>query len=232
MYSSTAALLAFASSTAESSHGPDLAKEAVRILAERLCMVCQMREAVHSQGRINESLHRVQQLASRLGGQQGASQQQQTQQQQQNTASSVSSSQLSKSSQISKPHDADEQRLNQPTPEADSTTSTQEVLATHRQQLPNGRPPPASAPASSNSVESLQRVLEHAKQVSRFASLLRRSPIGFQTFMERTDHSESQPAKLASMHIASISVDMGMVDGLTAIAHGHRARACIAALCR
>jgi hypothetical protein len=216
----------------------------VRILAERLCLICQMREATHSQSRISDSMSRIQQLSAKLGGQQSASHaarpSSQQNQQQHATASSSQPPKPSPPSKLSNSSLAPVDSLrHQPTPEADSTTSTQEVLtvaavaggAAQRHPQYHGRPPPAAAPAASNA-ESLQKVLDHAKQVSRFAGLMRRSPIGFQSFMERPDYRDSQPAKLASMHIATISVDMGMVDGFSLIAHAHRARICIAALCR
>jgi hypothetical protein len=213
LYGSTATLLTFTATAAETAAGSDLGKEALRILAERLCAVCHMREAVHSQGRIAESAAKAQQLSIKCS------------QPAPPPATAVGSKAAAAGAG------------SQPSPD-DSTTSSQDVVAgAARQRLAAvanaSTSAPAAAPAHGGalpSAESMQRLLEHAKQVARFSSLMRRSPLGFQTFIERHDYRGSQAAKLVSMHIAAVSMDMGMVDGFRLLSHASRARACIASL--
>lgn len=66
LYASTAKLLSYTANAAESALGNDLSKDALRILTERLCAMCHMREAVHTQGRFAEAAAKAQQLSSRF----------------------------------------------------------------------------------------------------------------------------------------------------------------------
>lgn len=67
------------------------------------------------------------------------------------------------------------------------------------------------------------RLLASAKQVSRYADLIRRSTNSFQVFIERKAVQESQGAKLACMHMAVVCMDMGMMNGMTLINHATEA---------
>jgi hypothetical protein len=62
-------------------------------------------------------------------------------------------------------------------------------------------------------------LLGAARTISQFAELLRRSTLGFQALLERADVRESQPAKLACMHMAMLCMDIGMGDGPHMCAH-------------
>ena len=232
LYGSTATLLSYTASNAETASGPDLAKEALRILAERLCAVCQLREAVHSQGRIGESVARAQQLSIRCSQIPVLPPLHPQQQQLQHVASSS----------VARPGEGSKAGGTcQPLTEADSTTSSQDnSVPQHPQRPPTGPSTTLAGPAAAASTasavlpasEGTLRLVEHAKQVARFSGLLRRSPLGFQTFIERPDYRDSQAAKLASMHIATLSMDMGMADGFRLLSHASMARACIVLLCR
>lgn len=50
--------------------------------------------------------------------------------------------------------------------------------------------------------------------------------------MERLDLRESQVCKLASMHVAAVSMDAGMGDGFCMLNHARQAVVCIKGLCR
>ena len=120
------------------------------------------------------------------------------------------------------------------------TSSQDNSVPQHPQRPPTGPSATLAGPAAAASTasavlpasEGTLRLVEHAKQVARFSGLLRRSPLGFQTFIERPDYRDSQAAKLASMHIATLSMDMGMADGFRLLSHASMARACIVLLCR
>lgn len=124
----------------------------------------------------------------------------------------------------------------QPSPN-DSTNSSQEVVV---QGSRAGQPSAAAAARQpqlqqqqqqqQQQSETIQRLMDQARQVSRFSELMRRSTLGFQTFLERPDFRNSQEAKLVSMHIAVVSMDFGMVDGFRLLSHATRALAHISAM--
>jgi len=97
-----------------------------------------------------------------------------------------------------------------------------------------------SSPAASGAMpalplpsgDGLAKLLDHARGVSKFAGLLRRTTLGFQSFVERPDLRGSQPSKLASMHIAALSTDAGMGDGFRVLNHARQAVSNIQTLCR
>ncbi len=100
------------------------------------------------------------------------------------------------------------------------------AAAASQQQASHTTSASASAP-----LESIQRILEQAKQVARFSSLMRTSPLSFQAFLERPDFRCNEAAKEASMHIAVVSVDLGMADGMRVLVHADKARSCILTMC-
>ncbi len=79
------------------------------------------------------------------------------------------------------------------------------------------------------SSESMENMLAQARQVASFAGLVRRSCLGFQSFIERPDYSNSQHYKEASMHVAALSMDLGMVGGFRQLTRANKAIDCILA---
>jgi len=218
------------------------------VLTERLCAVCLMREAIYSQGRIAELTKKAQDILGGSGGG-GSGKPHIPRQQPPAAAMDLAPSSLPKTavipvtnapSQVGSPQlshkilesMAPSQGSARVTAGASSAPTSQRRPPLPTGAVGGGSGAVAAAMSGPSRHESVQRILEQAKQVAKFSGLMRRSPLGFQAFIERADFRDSQPAKLASMHVAALSMDLGMADGFALISHASRARASIDALCR
>lgn len=208
LYGSTAKLLSYTAQAAETALGSDLSKDALRILTERLCAVCHMREAVHAPVRFTEAAVKAQQLSHKFN---------------QAHQSVAPLDGPSHHAGVACSLGESEGTRGQPSPN-DSTNSSQDVvIASSRAQHQT-----SATQQQVLHAESIQRLIEQAKQVARFSDLIRRSSLGFQTFLERPDYRNSRKAKLVSMHIAVVSMDFGGIDGFRMLSHANKALSRIA----
>jgi hypothetical protein len=79
--------------------------------------------------------------------------------------------------------------------------------------------------------EGLSRLLEQAKQVAAFSSIMRKSPKVFQGFLEQPYVQRSELVKVVSMHMACVAMDVGMHDGLHVLLYARTACAGIRSMC-
>mmetsp|Transcript_40163 Transcript_40163/g.89110 ORF Transcript_40163/g.89110 Transcript_40163/m.89110 type:complete len:587 (+) Transcript_40163:120-1880(+) len=206
LYGATAELLSYAIKFVETAKGSDMAKEALRILAERLCAVCCMREAAHGANRYTSEATRIDTMLAKY----------KQQQKQQQPPAPAPGRNLPAGPSAG---NAIKQAAHSPD---DSTNSSQDVVSASQQQQQLQRQQlTASMMAELSQVQ--QRLMGAAKQVARFSEMIRRSTINFQAFIERADFKTSNDAKLASMHMAVVCMDVGMIDGYKLIAHAHEA---------
>lgn len=106
----------------------------------------------------------------------------------------------------------------------DSSHSSRDIAAPATAGTSASTPPLSAVQLQLPDLGQLQsRLLLAAKQVSRYAELIRRSTNSFQVFIERKAVQESQGAKLACMHMAVVCMDMGMMNGMTLINHATEA---------
>ncbi|PNH07944.1 hypothetical protein TSOC_005569, partial [Tetrabaena socialis] len=208
LYKQTAELLVHTVSFADSVKVNGVGKEALRLLAERLCAVCLMRQALLSlasfkscAGRAQEALreHSKQQAAqgAGTGGAAGAA------------------------------------AGPQPSPE-DSTTSS---LHAAPGGPPTSAAAAGAAGGSGGAPaqglagfghEQVTELLSYARTTVRFSEYMRRSSKGFEALLERSDVRSDQQAKLVCMHLAAVCMDMGNAPGQRVI---HHAREAVRTLC-
>ncbi|KAG1678305.1 hypothetical protein FOA52_013926 [Chlamydomonas sp. UWO 241] len=217
LYASTAQLLQYITKTCECAMGPDLGREALRVLSERLSVVCHMKEALHAGARLGDASAKAAALASHITSVQ--------------VTGNVSSRPVGPSGASrhggggsgAPPHHGAAV-----VGSTDDSTNSSPAAGGHI----GGGHAGSSAAAQHAALplpsgDTLTRLLDTARTVSRFSSLARRTTLGFQGFIERPDLRESQASKCASMHIAAVSFDCGMGDGFRTLAHARQAVASI-----
>ncbi|MEW5301733.1 MAG: hypothetical protein WDW36_004572 [Sanguina aurantia] len=218
LYGQTAELLHHTLKNIEVMHASELGKEALRILCERLCAICCMRQAAHAPNKYEDVARRIGAVikdhgaqlavaAAAAAGGQGA-----TKQQQQQHGASAAAPKDSKPSHVS-PDDSSHSSREVAAPVATGVSASTPPLPTAQQHL-----------LLLPDLGQLQsKLLASSRQVSRYSELIRRSTNSFQVFIERKAVQEKQDAKLACMHMAVVCLDMGMMNGMTLISHATEA---------
>ncbi|KAG2450334.1 hypothetical protein HYH02_004839 [Chlamydomonas schloesseri] len=207
LYRDTAVLLAHVANNADSIRAAGVVgKEALRLLAERLCAVCLMRQTMlmtysfrscEQKAKLALKEHQKQQAAAAATGSGGGT--------------SVGQ---------------------RPSP-GDSNTSSLRAAANGAGASAadgggSGGGGTAAGGLAGFSHEQVSELLTYARTTSKFSEYMRRSTKGLQDFMERADVQADQQAKLMCMHLAAVCMDMGMTPGLRVI---HHAREAVRTLC-
>lgn len=158
LYKSTSVLLCYIANSCESAMGPDLAREALRLLSERLYEVCALKEALHGAPRMQDAAAKAARIGVHLtgmGSRQG-------------------------------PVGAAAQGRHPPLQGGSGYRATANVTDDTTNSSPAAGGGTAGAggthalPPALPSGDTLARLLDTARGVSRFAGLLCRSSLGFQ----------------------------------------------------
>mmetsp|Transcript_27522 Transcript_27522/g.70065 ORF Transcript_27522/g.70065 Transcript_27522/m.70065 type:complete len:548 (-) Transcript_27522:561-2204(-) len=225
----TAELLQFTIRACESmGKGAELVREVTRVLCERLAACCFIREASCQTHKYTDYAQRVGQLLSRGAPQAAAGT---------STAAAAHAAPRAAAPVASAP--AGKQAggkgvPGQQTSPNDSTTSSQEQLAM-AQSRGSGAGPGTHAravvPQNVNVAAELgplqAKLLTSARQIVKYAELVKRSTNNFQTLLERPDVRHNPMAKLACLHMAALCMDLGMADGGEVLAHAFKVLECI-----
>ncbi|KAG2441104.1 hypothetical protein HXX76_003956 [Chlamydomonas incerta] len=206
LYRDTSVLLAHVANNADSIRAAGVVgKEALRLLAERLCAVCLMRQTTlmtHSfrscevKAKLALKEHQKQQAAAAAAGSGGGA--------------SVGQ---------------------RPSPEDSNTSSLRAATHGAGPSAADGSAGGGGTGAgglAGFSHEQVSELVTYAKTTSKFSEYMKRSTKGLQDFMERSDVQGDQQAKLMCMHLAAVCMDMGMTPGLRVI---HHAREAVRTLC-
>eukprot|EP00798_Chlamydomonas_sp_ICE-L_P015890 gene15890-22019_t len=204
LYGQTADLLVTAAKLTETMRGAELCKEALRILSERLAAACSLRESTLMLAKFTDSATRVTRLL---------------QMQSQNLSAAHGSQKMATPSPMKQRALA---HLEQPSPDC-SAVSSQDRLDSYTPLASNQpKPVPRKQMSSSTTAELEQaqvQMLSNARKLLRFTNMMRRSTMGFQAMIERSDLRENEFAKQACKHMAAMFMSAGMADGLRLLAH-------------
>ncbi|GFR47261.1 hypothetical protein Agub_g8948 [Astrephomene gubernaculifera] len=210
LYGQTAELLGHTVSYADMMKGNGVGKEALRLLAERLCAICLMWQASLLANNFRACAEKAQAALKEQQRQQGA-----------HGAGAGSMGGPAACGPL-------------PSPE-DSSTSSLHAATTHGA---SGSLPPGGTGAAGSSSgqqglpgfgqEQVAELLHYARITSRFSEYMRRSSKSFEAFLERSDVRQDQQAKLVCVHLAAVCMDMGMAPGLRII---HHAREAVRTMC-
>ncbi|GAX75490.1 hypothetical protein CEUSTIGMA_g2933.t1 [Chlamydomonas eustigma] len=237
LYSDTSALLTYSITVTDEAQGPDSAKEALRILSGHLHTTCRLKEAVYSKSKLAEATSRAHHLSAHHRQAQAQPRQHsevppQTEHAPRPAAAAGDSTGLKRGQQS---HDSRHELSASQAVRHSAGVGSVKTLQFGKGSL-GSAPPTVQQQAHAGhpliSPEGMTRLLEQAKQVASFSNKMRRSPQVFQGFLERPDVQGSALAKVVSMHMACVSVDVGMHNGLHVLSHARKACAGIRSMCR
>ncbi|GLC50074.1 hypothetical protein PLESTB_000339300 [Pleodorina starrii] len=216
MYRQTADLLVFTVTSADTLKGNGIGKEALRLLAERLCAICLLRQTSLMAGNIKACADKAQAALREHQRQQSA-----------HGAGAGAAAGASGSGQ-------------QPSPEDSSTSSLHAGQVSNGPGSLSGGAAPGGAgsahgsgggvsqPLAGFGHEQVSELLSYARTTYRFSEFMKRSSKSFEAFLERPDVRQDQQAKLVCMHLAAVCMDVGMTPGTRVI---HHAREAVRTMC-
>lgn len=230
LYVQTSDLLGFAGRVAAGAAGLGAARDAARVLCEKLSSVCLTREAALLPSRYLEYAGRIEALLRQSSAAAPAPAQPVAAAAPPVRAAAAAGGGGSCGKGGEQGHQ----------PSIGSAASSQEQMARHvrwccagpseqaaqRQQGGSTSQPPALQ----LSAELQCKLLACARQVARSTEQLRRATHSFQAFVERPDVQQSRPARLAAVHMAAMGMDLGLGGGPAVRAHALHALECIGEL--
>ncbi|GLI65628.1 hypothetical protein VaNZ11_009198 [Volvox africanus] len=206
LYRGTAEMLYTSVSIAENLRGNSLAKEGIRLLADRLCAICSLRHTSLSSNNFKACADRVQ-AALRA-------------QQQQQTSQGAGAAAASTRNVCPQPCTEDSSTSSLQVPHVGGTNSSR--TAGQGSASGAGSSAPAQPLAGFNH-EQVTELVGYAHSTCRFAECMKRSCKSFEAFLERPDVRQDQQAKLVCMHLAAICMDVGMTPGHRLLRHAKAA---------
>ncbi|KAG2484931.1 hypothetical protein HYH03_016317 [Edaphochlamys debaryana] len=202
----TADLLSHAVTFVDHVKGASVGKEALRLLAERLCAICLLRQAGLQFTALRSCADKAQLALREHTKQQAAAQ----------AAGAAAAGGAAAGGQ-------------QPSPE-DSTTSSLHASAHGAGSAgaaggsgAGGGGAGAPGGLTGFGHDQVAELLSYARLTARFSDYMKRSAKSFEAFLERPDVRQDQQAKLVCVHLAAVCMDMGQTPGHKVIQHAREA---------